>query len=531
MPGASAPCIITQAPLDLPGLDKPEIRLSNSPLLEPHHGGLVQREAELLSSGTLDGISRGIKLSLLDLHEFGSNMRSSPISTSASFIKEHWSEGAVAAGIALLAPRKYMNCLILATSSRGVALSTLEGISAAADSSQDFNAVKDRFSSRLSMETRALVNSLPMTLAGGVAGRSLGNVVFGKNMGALDLASGRLSMAEVKANLFKAYDKINPPQAKLAVFDLDGTLVSSSKHLSLGIEEGLKHLSASTGLAPELVLKLMGEQFGKLKSFTNPWTVELALAEKLNVGKPNGMSYEQFKTTVSDPYYKIFQDSMSRNLNVYDGVQSTLSALEKKGVGLMLLTNSPACAAIPRLRSSGIDAQIKEATGLTNAKPPQGLAPELLQHGAERLKALSLDNTAFTSIERQLAKPNPQVLLEKIKAENLRPSQVMVIGDSLESDMMLAHKSASRGLWAKWSEIDASYDALLNRVSAGNFPPAKTSGFPFEKALNSVPEILNSLRPPRDIAGLLKSSAGLPAWYLPLESYGIANWQPSDRVK
>lgn len=491
--------------------------------------GVLQREVQVLLGGGAEGVGRGIGKSLTDLAGFADDFKSAPLATTGAYIRDHWSEAAVAATIAFVAPRKHFHLVLLAASGRGLALSTLDGIVSAADTTQPLAQVKERFASNIAKESSTLINSLPMTILGGIGGRSFANATFGKNLGAVDLATGKVSLAEVKNNLWKTHDQVLPPAAKLVVVDLDGTLVSASRHLALGIEQGNKHLAAATGLSEQTVSGLMSEQFGKLKSFTNPWTVETALAERLNVGKPGGMTYDHFRTHVSDPYWKIFDNTVTQNLRIYDGVHSTLGALGSKGVPVMLWSNSPGSAAIPRIRPHGIDTQIGRAVMLENARPPAGLAPELLQHGAERLAAfMGPENAAFSTLPRGLAKPAPDFLNQVMKDSKLRPSQVMVIGDSLESDMALAQRSGARGLWARWAEVDARYDALLNKVSGGHFPPAARTGVPFEVELFRFSDTLKHLRAPRDIGGLLRNNIGAPHWLTPLESYGLAI-RPSQR--
>lgn len=503
-------------------MERDTYSLTTSPALAESRG-VLQREAEVLLSGGLEGLSRGAGQSLTDLAGFASDFKKAPLATTGEYLRNHWSEAAVAATIAFVAPRKHFHMLLLAASGRGVALSTFDGIVGAADTSQPLAQVRERFAASLAGESRNLINSLPMTMLGGIGGRSLANATFGKNLGAVDLAAGKVSWGEVKNNLWKMHDQVLPPAVKLAVVDLDGTLMSTSRHLALGIEQGNKQLAAATGLNVETVSGLMADQFGKLKSFTNPWTVEMALAERLNVGKPGSMTYEHFRTHVSDPYWKIFDNTVTQNLRLYEGVHSTLGALGQKGVPVMLWSNSPASAVIPRMRPHGIDTQISRAVMLENAKPPSGLAPELVQHGTDRLASfMGRENPAFTTLSRDLAKPSPVFLNEIMSESNLRPSQVVVIGDSLVSDMGLAQRSGTRGLWARWSEVDAHYDALLNKVTNGQFPPAPRSGVPYEAELFRFSDSLKHLRAPRDIGGLLKNNLRPAHWLTPMESYGLA---------
>ncbi len=513
-------------------MDDSSPKITKSELLQHEDSsGVFRRELEVLALGGLQGIQRGVSQSAGDLAGFGKGLVHDPVNTVTSFVKDHWSEAAVAGGLAVLAPRKYLNTLLLVSSSRGVASATIEGAVGAFDTSQDLGTVRERFANHLAGETRQLVNALPMTIAGSAAGRSLGNAVFGKNMGALDLAAGRVTMAEVKTNVWKMHDQVFPPKAKMAVVDLDGTLVSTGRHLAPGIEQGKKLLANSTGLGEQVVSDLLNEQFKKLNSFVNPWTVELAFAERLNVGKPGGMSAAEFKTKISDPYWQIFKDNIKSELTVYEGARETLSALGKNDVAVSIFTNSPAVGALPRLEATGLHKVVKNSIMLENPVPPTSLSAELVKIGEERMAAQMFSDPSFAQVARTLKKPDPQVVQARMQEQGVRPNEVIVIGDSLEADMALAQKTGARGLWARWNEADTAYDAMLNRVTGGNFPPAKKSGVPFEVELKTVPEILNHLRPPRNIGGLIKNNASFGNWYVPIQSYGLSLTPPAGEKK
>ncbi len=510
--------------LSLLPLDNPlNLELTRTQKLEEAPQDLLSREFTVLAGGAAQGLSQGFRESLGDLGKFASDFAGAPLDTSADYLSNHWHEAAIAGGIAVLSPRKYLNALLLLSSGRGLIFSTYEGARDALDPAQNINQVKERYAKSLSHETRSLLNALPATIAGGAAGRSFANTAFGKNMGALDLATGKVTMADVKSNLWKAHEQLFPPKAKLAVIDLDGTMVSTSKHLALAIEEGKAKISQNTGLSQETVSGLMNEQFGKLKSFVNPWTVELALAEKLNVGKPNSMTYAEFKTKVSDPYWQVFKNKLDKDLTVYDGWRPALEALAKEKIPAIILTNSPATGVLPRLEATGLHNGVSKVVMLENPKAPAGLAPELVKAGQDRLNAANISSgklPTFELIPRTMAKPNPEFLAAELAKRQVRPRETMVLGDSLESDMALAQRTGARGFWTRWNEIDAKYDAMLNKATGGNFPPAKTSGVPFEKQLFKVESLVDHLRPARDLSGLARNFS-MPAWYLPLQSYGI----------
>ncbi|MBX9689985.1 MAG: HAD family hydrolase [Candidatus Obscuribacterales bacterium] len=511
-------------------MDNPTVKLSKSDLLAAPQidfsdSGLFEREAHVLSTGLRNGLTKGIKHSINDLSDFGSAFAKNPLSATGDLIEKHWSEAAVAATISFAAPRKWANTLLTLASTRGVALATAESMALAAKPGLDLNKITDYYSNSIASETHALLNALPATLAGGAVGKMTANGVFGKNLGAYDLASGKLKFSDIKSNLWEMHDKILPPKARLAVMDLDATLVSTNKHMAVGLEAGMKKVAENTGLPEAEVKSLFGEQYGKLQSFAHPWTVELAMAERLKVGQPGAMTFEQFRAQVSDPYWSAIKDAAKENLHVYDGVHSTIAELNKQGIKVVLFSNSPGSAVLPRMAMHGLEAPMKNILALKNISAPEGLAPELLAAGKERMASQLSGSGAekLILVPRELKKPNPTALDNLIRQENLRPSQVMMIGDSLASDMGIAQNTGARGLWARYSEIHKPYDATLNQVTSGNYkgeaiPEAKPR---FEAELHQFSDILKKLKPERDLRGLATKVGGLPGWQVPLQSYGL----------
>lgn len=501
------------------GLSKSELL---KPCSEPLHNdaGLLSREAHVLSRGLGEGLAKGASQSLSDLQDFAAAILKDPAGTVGDFAKKHWSEAAVAATLSFVAPRKWANTAIALASTRGVATATYDSMMLAADPKNKITDVKNYYSSSIAHETNALINSLPASIAGGMMGKMGANAAFGKNMGAWDLATGKVKWKDVKSNLWEFHDKVLPPTAKLVVSDLDGTLVAANKHLALGINKAIDRIAENTNTPRQVLSDLLNEQFDKLHSFANPWTVELAFADKFQVGKAGGMSLPEFRTKVSDAYWNTIKETAPQYLDLYPGVKNTLTELSKRNIDVVVFSNSPAAAVLPRMELHGLDAQATKIMAIKSASAPRGLSPELVAEGSNRLTSyLESPNIAkVVELEHNLRKPNPQVLRELIEARNLRPKEVIMVGDSIKDDMGIAQGAGTRGLRAKYSEIDQKYDAMIGHQS----PLLRKDQMPrFEAEINSYSELLNRLRPDRDLSGAFSQLRGLPGWYLPLQSYGI----------
>jgi FMN phosphatase YigB (HAD superfamily) len=474
----------------------------------------------VLGNGLKDGLAQGASRSLNDICDFGKAVQESPTSALTDLVKNHWTEAAVAAGISFVAPGKLASTLIAAVSLRGVASATFDSAILAAEPKNDTNKVKDAYADSMSSESHALINSLPMTFAGGFAGKVGANAMFGKNIGAWDFVASGKDLSDIKDNLWDLHDKVMPPKAKMVVVDLDSTLVATNKHLSLGLEKAFAQIAENTGLEKQEVREAIYGQFNRLQTFGSSFTTELALGDKLQVGKPGGMSPEQFRAQVGDVYWKTLDEEAKHSLDVYDGVKSTLAELNAQKIPVVVFSNSTAEAALPRLAVHRLDAYTSKILALKNVIVPEGLSPELYAQGEQRHAARmsSPGSEKLVEVPRELRKPNPTALDQLITEANLRPKQVMMIGDSLKDDMGIAEKTGARGLWARYSEIDQKYESVMDGVMKyGQQQPATRN---FESELHSFADVLAKLRPERDLKGFVNGISSLPSWYLPVAAYG-----------
>lgn len=508
------------------GLNKSELLTQTSEPLR-QDAGLLSREAQVLSRGLGEGLTQGASKSLSDLQDFGSALSKDPSGTLSNFVEKHWSEAAVAAVLGFVAPRKWANTVIALASTRGVATATYDSMRLAADPRNNLTDVKNYYANSIAHETNSLINSLPATIAGGVAGKMGANAVFGKNLGAWDFATGEVKWKDIKTNLWDLHDKVLPPTAKLIVSDLDGTLVSANKHLAVGIETAIDRISENTNIPRHQISDLLYEQYNKLHSYVNPWTTELAFADKFQLGKPGGMPLPEFRAKVSDVYWNTIKEAAVENLNLYPQVKNTLAELNKRNVDVVVFSNSPSSAVLPRMELHGLEQQVSRIMAIKNPTPPAGLSSELIAEGSNRLaKHFESPNLGkILEVDKSIRKPNPQALQDLLTEKNLRPKEVIMVGDSIMDDMGIAQNAGTRGLRARYSEIDSKYDAILGPTSTS---PLKGPAPKFEASINSYSELLNRLKPNRDLSGAFAQVRGLPAWYVPVQSYGLlgTNKQP-----
>jgi FMN phosphatase YigB (HAD superfamily) len=502
---------------------------------EPENKNLIQREIDVLGGGFVDGIGRAGSQTWKDLKQGGKDFVDDPLATTGRFIGNHWHEAVAGAAIAAMAPRKWMNTALLAFSLRGVATNTVRAGYMALDPNNDTSAIRNYYADAISHEGTAFLSSLPMTMVGGLAGKAGANAVFGKNMGALDLASGKVTMADVKTNLRAIGDTLNPPKVKLVVTDMDNTLSNFSKYEALGVREGISNMSAKLNAMGHPVkeselYQWIGKEMDLARSHDYPWSVELALGQRLNVGKPGGMTYQQFRTEISEPFWKTMDDSLAKNLHLFEGptgVTNSLAALKDQGIPVVVLSDAPANMALKRLTAMGLDNKVERLYALHNWKEPTGLAPEMLALGRERLQAhLNTPHQLkeFRIIPKEWEKPHAQGFKALMEHYGVRGSEVLMIGDSRVKDLGVAQNSGARAIWAEYGNPPAVYENILNRLrpyDSSNPSPSTKPGRPKQyppmlEQAESWGAVLNHLAPQRNYydigSGLAKSLWIRPAW-------------------
>jgi phosphoglycolate phosphatase len=157
---------------------------------------------------------------------------------------------------------------------------------------------------------------------------------------------------------------------RLVVFDLDGTLVDSSRDIAAALNAALARLAPGTPpLALERVLAFVGEGARLL--------VERALAHSA-LALP--------ADDVLAAYLDGYRERLLDTTRLYPGIPEALGALESAGTRLAVLTNKPGDLSRAILRGLGVEARFAHILGPEDVparKPdPRGLRSLVAELGA-----------------------------------------------------------------------------------------------------------------------------------------------------
>ncbi len=169
---------------------------------------------------------------------------------------------------------------------------------------------------------------------------------------------------------------------KAILFDLDGTLLNTLTDLTNAINYMLSHFNFGT-MTEEGVRRLLGNGARQL--------VELAIGEE--VSKADFETYYNFY----DAYYQAHSEEATAP---YEGIPEVLEAFKKRGYRLAVISNKQD-AAVKQLIKRQFPGLFEFALGVT---------------------------------EDGIKKPDPRMVEKVLKAMDLKPNEVYLVGDS-EADI------------------------------------------------------------------------------------------------
>ena len=490
-------------------MENSQLLLSKSEIVQNREesSSLLSREWQALGGGFGDGIANSGSTTASSLKKAAEDFVQAPIKTSADYLANHWQDAVAGAAITFMRPTKWANAALVAYSLRGAGVATYDAAVSALDPKADLNRIRKDYAEEISHQGTAFLTSMPMAMLGGSLGRTGANAVFGKNLGAMDLLTGKVTPAEVKTNLWNMVDTVNPPKVKLLITDMDNTLASHGKYFSKGVEKAITEMSAKTKIPEAELNKLVGEQMEAARSHDYPWSVEIALKDKLKVGQPGGMSVAEFENNIVKPFWNTIDASMVENYKAFPGVKEALNELKTRKIPVAVLSDAPAFIGMRRLANMELGPTVERFYGLNNWNEPAGFSKELLKAGQERVEAgLRTEVPGLKELRPLPAKwekPEThgfQALMDKYK---VRPSETLMIGDSRVKDVGVAHASGSRAIWAKYGAPTAAEEAILTRLrplpensgGVGKAAVVPKQYAPYLEAAESFDRVLAHLEP------------------------------------
>jgi phosphoglycolate phosphatase-like HAD superfamily hydrolase len=503
-----------------------------------------KRESAVVTDGVAPGLEDAVTTTWSDLKQAKKDFAADPVKTTETFLENHWQDAAVGAAITLANPRGLANVAMMAYATRGLWGSTASALIEAGDANTDMTRVTRDLRQAVSHEGTAFLSSMPLAMVGGMAGKGAANAVFGKDMGAFDMVTGKVSSADVKANLWNIADTMKPPKLKLLVTDIDGTVGAFTDYFAPAVRENVARLSAEHNVSETEIYQKIGGVMDKYRSHDYPWSLEQSgLAEKFN------MTPEQFTTEVVEPFWKHMDERRSELLKPFDGVPETLDTLRANGVRIMARSDAPYYIGLARLHTMDLANKMDEFYAL-ETPPPNPISftdPKLMEHGARRVADFMAAEKPFEqtkALSKADEKPHLGNLQERMTELNVRPSQTAMFGDSRIKDGGLAEAAGIKFFYAKFgAHPPTEYQNIFAKLASGRdagpttslpdtMAPPKKVYPPIYRTAASYSEVLDLLQPKRDwsaiTSGIVDNALVRPS-FKPLAAYSLPVDRSNDR--
>jgi phosphoglycolate phosphatase len=511
------------------------------------------REINVIGGGLKDGSVQAAQRAASDIKAGWQEFSHNPLSATKHYIGDHWKDIAAGAAISFVAPSKWATAALGLYSVRDLLAGTARASVMALDPANDQQSARRFLSDNVAATGEAMITSLPATAFGGMLGRGVANNVFGRGNGLFDMlptrengewVAGKVTPDMVRSQLSDIKYAYRPRPTRIVFTDLDNTLVAFSPYEALGVKEGITNMATRlhelgfADITEEELYKSIGHQMDLARSHDYPWSVELALKDRLRVGQPDGMSVQQFRTDIVEPFWRSIDAARADHMELLPGVKEGLEQLKADGMPVVIVSDAPYYAAMQRSVQAGLDKYVDGFYALNNVPEPVGLSDELLAHGRERISRIMSTPHQFKfwkAVPKEWEKPNPysfQELLQRYGDESgaIDPHEATMIGDSRTKDVEGARRagmvaswrpgSPVNALWAEYGNPPQYFDDILLRLrplpenqSAPGLPKVYPTPL---KAATEFTDILDYLDPnadPRYLAiNTVRGLAGIPRW-------------------
>jgi FMN phosphatase YigB (HAD superfamily) len=244
--------------------------------------------------------------------------------------------------------------------------------------------------------------------------------------------------------------------AKYAIItDLDNTIYDFARYYEAGLAGLVSRICAEFDFSTTDATARLREVYTARRSIEYPFAIE-------EFPELRSMSEESRSKFVRDALVA-FWDGATGQLQAYQTVRETLRHLDQEGIPVVAYTDAPVHEAMRRLRALGID---RYFTGI--------VAQSWFHRKNGTIIALLDDLPGHRRASRHLKfvwraswddrKPSELIYRKIALGMELNPRNIVVIGDSVERDLLPAIELGCTGVWASYGKRSIGGERLLRQV-------------------------------------------------------------------
>lgn len=259
----------------------------------------------------------------------------------------------------------------------------------------------------------------------------------------------------------------NPPRRRgrareLLITDVDNTLYDFGAYFEAGLRGLVPVAATALGRSESYVLEALKKVFTLRKSIEYPFPLA-DFPEVRNMAPDERREVLQISSAA-------FWAEASAALTPYPGVLAALRHLRNDGVEVVAFTDAPFHEAARRLRALALDRYLSGFVATQWFRRPQHGTPVLRITDIPGFVRVRRSLSVVRRLEHTERKPNPQTYAEIMRAFELTPENVTVIGDSPSRDLAPAAGLGMQAIWARYGRRNPASEVLLQQVVPFRLP-------------------------------------------------------------
>jgi FMN phosphatase YigB (HAD superfamily) len=253
--------------------------------------------------------------------------------------------------------------------------------------------------------------------------------------------------------------------AKYAVItDLDNTISDFARYYEAGLAALVARICAEFEFTTAGATTRLREVYSARGSIEYPFAIE-EFPELQSMPEESRSKFAREALTA-------FWDGATGQLEAYRTVRETLRHLDHEGIPVVAYTDAPLHEAMRRLRALGIDRYFTGIVAQSWFRRRNGTIVVLLEdlpghrRASRRLKFVwraSWDNR----------KPSELIYRKIALGIGIDPRKIVVIGDSVERDLLPAMDLGCKGIWASYGRRSPGGEGLLRQVVPNLLPEVR----------------------------------------------------------
>jgi FMN phosphatase YigB (HAD superfamily) len=277
--------------------------------------------------------------------------------------------------------------------------------------------------------------------------------------------------------------------AKYAIItDLDNTIYDFARYYEAGLAGLVSRICAEFDFSTADATARLREVYTARRSIEYPFAIE-------EFPELRSMSEESRSKFVREAL-TAFWDGATGQLQAYHTVRETLRHLDQEGIPVVAYTDAPIHEAMRRLRALGIDRYFTGIVAQSWFRRKNGTIIVLLDDlPGHRRASRHLKFVWRASWDDR--KPSELIYRKIALGMELNPRNIVVIGDSVERDLLPAIELGCTGVWASYGKRTTGGERLLRQVvphllpEVRNIRSASSSGiceaYQFEDVVQHLP--------------------------------------------